>query len=64
MLELDGDLDGDIVSAIRFSGQNVQPIGGIVWSAARRPPIGMCCLDPSEAGHVLQGRDEGTIEPL
>ncbi len=30
VLELDGDLDGDIVTAIRFSGENVQPIGGIV----------------------------------
>ena len=30
VLELDGDLDGEIVSAIRFSGENVQPIGGIV----------------------------------
>ncbi|MDX2235390.1 MAG: YdbH domain-containing protein [Hyphomonadaceae bacterium] len=29
-LELDGDLDGEIVSAIRFSGENQQPIGGIV----------------------------------
>lgn len=34
MLELDGDLDGDIVSAIRFSGENVQPIGGIVAPGA------------------------------
>jgi len=30
VLELDGDLDGDIVSAIRFSGENVEPIGGII----------------------------------
>ena len=34
VLELDGDLDGDIVTAIRFSGQNVQPIGGIVAPGA------------------------------
>lgn len=34
VLELDGDLDGDIVSAIRFSGENVQPIGGIVAPGA------------------------------
>ncbi len=30
VLELDGELEGDIVTAIRFEGQNVQPIGGIV----------------------------------
>lgn len=30
VLELDGALDGEIFTAIRFSGQNVQPIGGIM----------------------------------
>jgi hypothetical protein len=38
VIELDGELDGEIVSAIRFSGENVQPIGGIVAPGALPVP--------------------------
>ena len=38
VLELDGDLDGEIVSAIRFSGENVQPISGIIAPGAFPAP--------------------------
>lgn len=34
VLELEGDLDGDIVTAIHFTGENMQPVGGLVPKGA------------------------------
>lgn len=38
IIELSGELDGDIVSEIRFSGENLQPVGGIVATGALPVP--------------------------
>lgn len=38
VIKLAGDLDGDVVSEIRFSGENLQPVGGIVATGALPVP--------------------------
>lgn len=39
VIELDGDLDGEVVTAIRFSGTNREPVGGIATGAVPLPGV-------------------------